>query len=70
MLQELLHPPPVSLVTPIPTPNTVGPFVFPPPPSVRQSLWNLLTGILRASGLDLLEKGGVEGCGLSDEMVA
>lgn len=30
MLQELLHPTPVSLVTPIPTPNTVKPFIFPP----------------------------------------
>ena len=29
MLQELLHPPSVSLVTPIPTPNKVKPFVFP-----------------------------------------
>jgi hypothetical protein len=34
MLQELLHPPPVSLVTPIPTPNTVKPFVFPAHSSV------------------------------------
>ena len=34
MLHELLHPPPVSLVTPIPTPNTVKPFVFPTQPSV------------------------------------
>lgn len=33
MLQELLHPPPVSLVTPIPTPNTVKPFIFPTPVS-------------------------------------
>ncbi len=29
MLQELLHPPPVSLVTPILTPNKVQPFTFP-----------------------------------------
>lgn len=29
MLQELLHPPPLSLVTPIPTPNKTRPFVFP-----------------------------------------
>lgn len=29
MLQELLYPPPVSLVTPIPTPNKVQPFIFP-----------------------------------------
>lgn len=34
MLHELLHPPPVSLVTPIPTPNTVKPFVFPTQPCV------------------------------------
>ena len=34
MLQELLHPPAVSLVTPIPTPNTTQPFVFPTLPSV------------------------------------
>lgn len=33
MLQELLHPPAVSLVTPIPTPNTTQPFVFPTLPS-------------------------------------
>lgn len=32
MLQELLHPQSVSLVTPIPTPNKIKPFVF---PSVR-----------------------------------
>lgn len=32
MLQELLHPQSVSLVTPIPTPNKVKPFIF---PSVR-----------------------------------
>lgn len=29
MLQELLHPQSVSLVTPIPTPNKVKPFIFP-----------------------------------------
>lgn len=29
MLDELLHPPSLSLVTPIPTPNTFTPFVFP-----------------------------------------
>ena len=29
MLQELLHPPPISLVTPIPTPNKLQPFTFP-----------------------------------------
>ena len=34
MLQELLYPPPVSLVTPIPTPNKVQPsFIFPTPVS-------------------------------------
>jgi len=37
MLQELLHPHSVSLVTPIPTPNKVQPFVFPSQPSVSDS---------------------------------
>lgn len=36
MLQELLHPQPVSLVTPIPTPNKVQPFIFPTLPSVSK----------------------------------
>lgn len=39
MLDELLHPPSLSLVTPIPTPNTFTPFVFPAQsPAVQVSL--------------------------------
>ena len=50
MLDELLHPPALSLVTPIPTPKTSGgPFVFPSLPGGSQVLdqvwWCLTRGI-------------------------
>ena len=40
MLDQLLHPPPLSLVTPIPTPSTFKPFVFPAFTSATQVSMN------------------------------